>query len=493
MKRYRFEKMLGYRWNRKYIRRESMESIYPTIDKKAKKPIYQQIYKWIRMQIMNEQLKAGEKLPSIRKMSTDLNVSKNTIVIAYEQLLAEGYIESIPKIGYKVAFMHSIMYEEKKESKVYEHKQKDPINYKYNLTGKGIDPNVFQQDLWKKVNNTILREEFDSLTYYGDPQGEMALREEIVKYIFENRGIICNPQDIIIGAGTQICLNLICQMLLESRPKIAYEMPGTKWLRFMFERFGFELTDLMISEKGYDVEHIYKSNSDVIFVTPSHQFMKGKTISTQNRIELLNWAYKQKGLIIEDDYDSEVRYLTDTIPPLKSMDKNDRVIYIGSLSKIYMPSLRIAFMILPPAMLKMYYEKFYLYEQTSSVMLQNALAKFMKEGYFDSHIRRLKKQYRLKSAQIVKSLDIHMKDKVEIIFSKGGVTLLLAVNTNKSEEELIESVKKNGIKIKSLAEVYARHMDYHQKGRPKVYLTFKMLPLEQIDQVISLLASIWFA
>lgn len=470
-----------------------MESIFLTIDKQNKTPIYQQIYKWIRMQIIQEQLKSGERLPSIRKLSADLNISKNTVVLAYEQLIAEGYVESVPKIGYKVSFLQSILYEEKEKQPAYEVKKECDQKYLYNLTGKGIDPNVFQKDLWRKVNNTILREEFESLTYYGDPQGELKLREEIVKYIFERRGIICSPQEIIIGAGTQVCLNLICQMFLESKPKVAYETPGTKWLRFLFERFGFELTDLNVSNTGYDINQIYESKSNVIFVTPSHQFMKGKTISTQNRIELLNWAYKEKGFIIEDDYDSEVRYLTDTIPPLKSMDKNDCVIYIGSLSKIYMPSLRIAFMILPAKLQKVYHEKFYLYEQTSSVLLQNALAKFMSEGYFESHIRRLKRQYRLKSAEIARALKEHMKDKVEVIFSKGGVTLLLAVNTNKTEEELVTCARNHGVKIKTLAEVYARHMDYHQQGRPKVYVTFKMLPIEQIDQVVALLAKIWFA
>lgn len=470
-----------------------MESIFPSIDKNKSTPIYRQIYKWIRMQIIEEQLQAGEKLPSIRKLAMDLNVSKNTIVLAYEQLIAEGYVESLPKIGYKVSFLQSMMYEKRNEPSTCEIPKEHDIKYQYNLTGKGIDPNVFQKDLWRKVNNTILREEFESLTYYGDPQGEIELRKEIAKYIFENRGIICNPSDIIIGAGTQVCLNLVCQMMLEANPKIAYETPGTKWLRFMFERFGFELTDLMISKTGYDIEHIYQSKSKVIFVTPSHQFMKGKTITIQNRIELLNWAYKENGWIIEDDYDSEVRYLTDTIPPLKSMDKNDCVIYIGSLSKIYMPSLRIAFIILPKDLQRVYHEKFQLYEQTSSVILQRALARFMKEGYFESHIRRLKRQYRIKSAEILRALQAHMKDKVEILFSKGGVTFLLAVNSKKTEDELVKCAKVHGIKMKTLTEVYARHMDYHQKGRPKVYVTFKMLPVEQIDQVIALLAKIWFA
>jgi len=468
-----------------------MESISPVIDKNAKTPIYQQIYEWIRLQILSDQLRGGEKLPSLRKLSIDLNISKNTIVTAYEQLVAEGYVESVPKIGYRVVQLHSLLYEQKKQIH-FQKVTEDQREYRYNLTGKGIDPNVFQKELWKKVTNIVLREEFEQLTCYGDPQGEIELREEIVKYIFGSRGIICQPQEIIIGAGTQSCLNLLCQMLLIKDPVVAYETPGTKWLRFMFERFGFEVNDLQILKTGYDTQSLAESQSDVIFVTPSHQFMKGKTIPAQNRVALLNWAYQKDGLIIEDDYDSEVRYLMDTIPPLKSMDKNDRVVYIGSLSKIFMPSLRIAFMILPQPLLQLYHEKFDLYEQTSSTIHQKALARFMKEGYFDSHIRRLKKQYRLKSETIFHAILKYMDGKAEVIFSKGGVSLLLAVNSDHTEEELVEMAKAGGIKMKTLTEVYARHMDYHQKGRPKVYLTFKMLPLEQIDEVIALLAKVWF-
>ncbi|MFA9377517.1 MAG: PLP-dependent aminotransferase family protein [Lachnotalea sp.] len=468
-----------------------MESISPVIDKSAKTPIYQQIYEWIRLQILNDQLKGGEKLPSLRKLSVDLNISKNTITTAYEQLVAEGYVESIPKIGYRVINLHTLLYEPK-ERLQYKTKIEDTKVYTYNLIGKGIDPNVFQKDLWKKVTNTVLKEEFNELTNYGNPQGEIELREEIVKYIFESRGIICKPEEIMIGAGTQCCLSLLCQMLLKQQPKVSYESPGTKWLQFIFERYGFEVNELPILKEGYDIESIWKNQSDVIFVTPSHQFMKGKTIPARNRIALLNWAYQKEGFIIEDDYDSEMRYLTDTIPPLKSMDKNGNVVYIGSLSKIFMPSLRIAFMILPQSLLKRYHEEYYLYEQTASKLHQKAMARFMREGYFDSHIRRLKKQYRLKSEVVLKAMKEYLNGKAEIIFSKGSVSLLLAINSNLTEEELVERAKQAGVAMKTVAEVYERHLDYHQKGRPKVYIAFRVLPIEQVEEVIKLLSIVWF-
>lgn len=468
-----------------------MEFISPTINRQSTTPVYSQIYSWIRQQIILDHLQGGEKLPSLRKLSFDLNVSKNTVLTAYEQLVAEGYVESIAKIGYQVLPLHSLKYQEKEPPKPL-NKPDPPQDYLYNLTGKGLDPHVFQKELWKKVTNIILKEEFHQLTSYGDPQGEMVLRQEIVKYVYESRGIVCSPHEIVIGAGTQCCLNLLCQMLLSSKPSIAYESPGTKWLRFLFEGFGYQVDDLPILSSGYDIEQLYALKSKIIFVTPSHQFMKGKTISARNRVELLNWACETDGLIIEDDYDSEVRYLADTIPPLKSMDQNSKVVYISSLSKIFMPSMRIAFMILPEFLLDIYHERFFLYEQTSSTMHQKTLARFMKEGYFDSHIRRLKKQYRLKSDVIFQALHQYLEGKVEVIFTKGGVTMLLAVNSQKTEEELVALANAAGIQMKTVTQVYARHMEYHQIGRPKVYLTFKMLPMEDIPKVVKLLSQIWF-
>lgn len=468
-----------------------MLSIAPTFDTNSKLPIYQQLYEWIRQQIVNEQLKGGEKMPSLRKLSQDLNISKNTIVSAYEQLQAEGYIESMPKIGYQVVDLHSLMYEPKEKIE-YCVKEDEQIIYRYDLSGKGFDGSVFRENQWRKVTNEVLKEDFHDITCCGDPQGEWELRKEIAAYVFENRGVICHPEQIIIGAGTQYCVSLLCQMLLQDKPVVACENPGTNWIRFIFERFGFAVKSLPIQQTGYDVGALKASNVDVIFVTPSHQFLKGKTIPAVNRIALLNWACEKNGIIIEDDYDSEVRYLADAIPPLKSMDKNDRVVYLGSFSKIFIPSLRISFMILPQKLLERYHNEFYLYEQTASRLHQKAFARFIKEGYFESHIRRLKKQYRYKYTLICEAIETYWKDETEVIFAKGGVTFLVAINCDRKEEELIEQAKKAGIKIRSMSEHYARHMEYHQQGRPKIFLSFKAIAAEDIEPVIKLLAKLWF-
>lgn len=468
-----------------------MESFTPNLYADHKTPLYQQLYEWIRQQILNGHLQGGEKLPSLRKLSQDLNISKNTILTAYEQLVAEGYIESEPKAGYRVALMHALLYEPRKESIPVVEKT-DMTACRYNLAGKGIDTSIFNVKQWSKVTNAVLREELGELSNYGDPQGELELRREIAAYVFENRGIDCTPEQIIIGAGTQWCLSFLCQMLLRDQPHVAMEEPGSNWLRFIFERFGYQVTSMPIRKDGYDIRILLESQANVAFVTPSHQFLKGKNIPAQNRIELLNWAYRKNGLLIEDDYDSEVRFLFDTVAPLKSLDKNDRVVYMGSFSKIFMPTLRLSFMILPQNLYERYRNEYYLYEQTASRIHQKALARFMREGYFESHIRKLKKHYRAKYKQIVASMEKYWGEHVEIIFAKGGLSFMLAINCDKKEEELIEQATKVGVCIRSLGDYYERHMDYHQQGRPKMYLSFKMVTMEEVEEVIKILRDCWF-
>ena len=469
-----------------------MLSFSPVLDGTSKTPIYLQLYEYIRQQILNGHFSGGAKLPSLRKLAEDLHISKNTVESAYQQLEAEGYLESVPKEGYHVVELHSLLFEPREIGGRTEETKEAVPDFLYDLTCKGIDGSIFNEKLWKKVTNDVLKEEFQDLMHYGNPQGELELREEIVKYVFENRGFLCLPEQIIIGAGTQYCLSLLCQMLRKQHTSIAVEDPGTNWISSIFESFCFEMSSLPVGPKGYNIEALEKESAKLVFVTPSHQFLNVKTIPVANRISLLNWAYQNNGYIIEDDYDSEVRYLSDAIPSLKSLDKNDRVIYLGSFSKIFIPALRISYLILPPKLLELYQTKYNFYEQTTSRVHQKAFTRYMKEGYFDSHIRKLKKNLRYKYKIVMQAFQTYFGDRVEIIFVKGGLSIMVACNLDKREEELIEMAQKAGVRIRSVTDYYQRHMEYHQQGRPRIYLSFKGVMINEIEPVIKLLSEVWF-
>lgn len=474
-----------------------MLSFTPLLENSINKSIYYQLYEHIKKEIINGNIKANSKLPSLRKLSQHLNLSKNTIEAAYQQLYAEGYIESIPKSGYRVVDIRSILEELTLPSPSVSMKQEvsrdeDRENYEFDLSPKYTDKSCFNVTAWKKICNSILNEEFDSLLSYGDPRGEYELREQIARYIYENRGAQCDADQIIVGAGTQYCLSLLCQMLRPNYDNMGMEDPGSNWIRFIFERYQFHIYPIGVEEHGLNLGQLEKSKSKIVFVTPSHQFPKGIVMSARNRLELLNWAQNNNGIIIEDDYDSEMKFLGKPIPSLKSMDKNERVVFLGSFSKIFLPTIRISFMVLPQWLMNLYLEKFMMYEQTASKLNQKALARFMREGYWDSHIRKIRRYNQNKFNSITKAVQTHMKDNVNLISSSAGLRVILEIKTDLTEEEAVAIARNAGIKLAPVSQYYMIPDAYMKKGKVKVMLSYRGILLENIEPAIKALAHAWF-
>jgi GntR family transcriptional regulator/MocR family aminotransferase len=462
-------------------------SFTPLLDNTINKPIYYQLYEYIKEEILNGNIKGEAKLPSLRKLSQYLNLSKNTVEAAYQQLYAEGYIESIPKIGYRVVDIHSNLFEVSKPSKniIAETESfKADKNYKFDFAPRYVDKSCFNINIWKKISNCIINEEFESLLCYGDPQGEYALRQEITKYIYEARGVHCHPNQIIIGAGTQYCLSLLCQMLRPNHEAIGMEDPGSNWIRFIFESYQFHVDPIAVHEQGLNVSQLEHGKSKIVFVTPSHQFPKGVIMSASNRLQLLNWAQNNNGIIIEDDYDSEIRFSGKPVPSLKSLDKNDQVIYLGSFSKIFIPTIRISYMILPHKLLNLYLEKCGMYTQTTSKLNQMALARFMKEGYWQSHIRKIRRHYLNKYNIITKAIQTHVKDNVNLISSSAGLRVVLEVKTNLTEDQIVTVARNAGINISPISQHYISPNNYKQDGSVKVLLSYKGISIEDIEPAI---------
>ena len=468
-----------------------MFSFTPLIDREIKKPIYQQLYEYIKEQILNGFIVGGTKLPSIRKLSKELNLSINTVEGAYEQLLAEGYIDSISRVGYVVVDINLKFY---KPTVLIENKRIEcaDLKYKFDLSTKSRDVSNYNINTWKRIENSIMNEDLQDLLSYGDPQGERELREEIAKYVYETRGAYCSADQIIIGAGTQYCLSLLCQMLSPFYDTVAMEEPGSNWIRFIFERYQFLTKPVAYEHKGLNIKELESSNAKIVFVTPSHQMLKGTIMPVANRIELLNWAYEQNGIIIEDDYDSEVKYLANSIPALKSLDKSDHVVYLGSFSKIFIPSIRVSYMMLPKWLINIYSEKYSLYENTTSKLHQKTLARFIKEGYWQRHVQKMRRYYIKKYRCINQAVDTYFKDKVNIISINSGLSLLMEINTSESETELVARARAAGIKIIPVSVYYAKHIQFQQMGIPQILLSFRGIPIESIEPAIKLLSEVWF-
>ncbi|MCC5468320.1 PLP-dependent aminotransferase family protein [Pelosinus baikalensis] len=458
------------------------------------KPMYYQLYEYIKNEIILGTTEVGAKLPSLRKMSQYLQLSKNTVEEAYQQLAVEGYIKSLPKIGYVVVDIHSNLWraETPRKPLVINSYQDSTKYYRHDLAARYVDEACFNMNTWKRTINFILKNGTHALLHLGDRQGEYALRQEIAKYLYENRGVHCQPNQIVVGAGTQYLLSLLCQMMKSRFHSIAMEDPGSNYIRYVFERNDLLVEPVAVHEQGLDVERLTKSKSKIVFVTPSHQFPKGVIMSAANRLQLLNWAQVNSGVIIEDDYDSEMRFAGKPIPALKSLDSNDIVIYLGSFSKFFIPTLRISYMVLPNWLLDSYLQNYQMYEQTTTRLYQLALAQFMREGHLQSHIRKVRKLCLAKYEVIARAIQTHMKGKVNVISGNAGMRVILEVTTSLGEKQLLALAQNAGVNLTPLSRYYSGDRSNKEPGRVNVLVSYKGIPIEDIDLAIKVLSHAWF-
>lgn len=469
-------------------------SFTPIINNAKNKPIYYQLYECLKKEIIHGNISGDEKLPSLRTLSKHLQLSKNTIEAAYEQLYAEGYVKRIPRVGYLVENIHSDLLKISpafNSTSIINEFSNESEQFKYDFAPRYMDRACYDIKNWKSTINLIINEEFESLLSYGDPQGEYELRCEIAKYIYENRGVHCHPNQIVVGAGTQYCIDLICQMLREKFDSIGMEEPGSNYIRHIFERHQFEIEPVEVRKDGLNVKQLEHSKCKLVFVTPSHQFPKGVIMSAKNRVQLLNWAQDNNGIIIEDDYDSEMRLVGKPIPSLKSLDKIDKVIYLGTFSKIFIPTLRISFIVLPNWLLHLYLEKYNMNEQTTSKLNQLALARFMKKGYLQSHIRKMKRHYENKYSIITKAIHTYMGDNINLISSSAGMRVILEIKTSLTEEEIVKLAKCADINLSPISQYYMEK-NYEQTGKVRVLISYKGIPTEMMESAIKTLSDAWF-
>lgn len=464
--------------------------IMPIWDYSKNTPLYIQLYKYIKREIQIGTIKPKTKLPSKRKLASYLGISQNTVKTAYEQLCAEGYIESKLRIGMFVTrlednLFYSIPTNGKPDVII---KPKNDFKYLIDFNSGHVDLECFPYSTWRKLTAQSLYSDESNLLLIGDAQGEECLRKEISKYIFESRSVKCIPEQIVIGAGTQYLMILLC-MLLGKDYSYAIENPGFHRARYVFNDQGIDLHPISIDDDGICIDDLRKSSARVVYVTPSHQFPYGMVMPVSRRLELLKWCKENNGYIIEDDYDSEFRYKGKPIPSLQGLDKNEKVIYVGTFSKSLIPSIRISYLVLPQKLIKKYQEHFKAYKQTVSKLHQNTLYKFMEEGYLLSHINKMRTLYGKKHTTLLFAIDKYMKEKIEIIGVQSGLHILLKVKNGMTEQELIQSAHKMKIKVYPTSICYDGCVT---SEFPMILLGFGGLTEMQIEEGIHMLKKAWF-
>lgn len=453
--------------------------IFALDDQSAK---YKQIYERFKMLIEHDDLPANKQLPSIRQLADSLQVSRNTTLMAYDQLIAEGYIRGEARKGYFVNEIEPCLFPE--EVIPILSKQTEPLTFVVDFKAGAVDQTNFPLKAWRRISNSILtlQESFQ----YGGPFGEMDLRKQIAAYLLQSRGVKADPSAIIIGSSTQQMLIHLGQILKDEFSSLIVEDPGYDGAKeaFLFHRFALET--LPVEETGADFSQLENRASRLIYVTPSHQSPMGVSMSIQQRHKLIQWATKRKGYIIEDDYDSEFRYTQRPFPALASIDAK-KVIYLGNFSKSFLPGIRLSYMVLPKLLLNRYRKQFRCFECTTSLLSQLTMAKFMEEGEWNRHIKRMRLVYKRKMQCIVSALNKQFQQHISIIGEQSGLYVLAKIHQKRSEEWFIERAASYGVKVYPTS-IYFIH---NHSNEPIIKLGFSNLSCEEINEGVKLLKQAW--
>lgn len=423
------------------------------LDSRSARPLYEQIYDYIKEEIQSGGLSCHERLPSTRKLAQYLDVSRSTVTLAYEQLLSEGYIENRPGSGFFVndlEGLYKISGEEEMEiSEIMPEKE----SFLYDFSPSGVDLGSFPHNAWRKISRALLMENNETFYQLGNPEGEEELRKTIAAYVHQARGVRCKPEQVVIGAGNDYLLMLLNAILGEERV-YALENPTYRKAYDILRILRQEVKTIEMDEQGIVVEELEKSGAAVAYVMPSHHYPLGTVMPAGRRLQLLKWvASGNDRYIIEDDYDSEFRYKGKPIPALQGFDSSDRVIYLGTFSKSIAPAIRISFLILPMRLMKLYRERGRRFSSTVSRMDQKILAEFIRKGYYERHLNRMRSVYKSRHDTLMECLK-PLVGGVSISGEYAGTHLLLTLNNGMDEEQAIEAAGKAGVRIYGLSSYY---------------------------------------
>ncbi|MDO4626685.1 MAG: PLP-dependent aminotransferase family protein [Pasteurellaceae bacterium] len=431
-----------------------MKKISYQIDRRQQIPLYLQIYQQIRQGINRQELRLGDKLPSKRQLCEYLQVSQNTVESAYAQLLAEGYIESQARKGFFVCYQAEYpIAVEKPRSQPDANLATHSVEFDFNPNH--IYCQNFPFRAWQKSARLGIQQQ-QQLLSLGEKQGERALRIEIAQYLAASRGIQCEIEQIVICAGVENAMQQLILLFNHLYPQThftyAMESYGYSTIEKLLKLYDKNLVKLPFHQDKLDLNVLFQSQVNVAYLTPSHLFPFGQVLSIGQRQRLLEWANSAPDrYILEDDYDSEFRYQGRPIPALQSLDSQNKVIYFGSFSKLLMPSLRIGFMVLPPALLQAYQQHCGFFNCAVARLEQQRLAHFIQQGEFEKHIHRMRKIYRHKMALLCE-LFAPYKQKIVYYGAHSGLYLLVELfNDSRSSEEICHQAYQQHIQLYPVA------------------------------------------
>lgn len=427
-----------------------------------REPLYQYIYKCIKNDIIEGRLQPGEKLPSKRSFARNNGISTITIQNAYDQLISEGYIYTIPKKGYYVAKIEGLTrLPTQMELSLNIHLPESQLEDMLDLSDNRMSAEHFPFTVWTRIWRETMSEKRRELMEPSLTGGVAELRKAIAEHLKSYRGMLVDPDQIVTGAGTEYLYGLLVQ-LFSGASGYCIENPGYQKIAKIYAQYGIICRYADLDDNGITISGLRRSGADIAHISPNHHFPTGITMPASRRYEVLAWANEKAGrYIIEDDYDSEFRLGGRPLPTLFGIDGCEKVIYMNTFSKSLTPTIRISYMVLPAHLANRFYEQLNFYSCTVSNFEQYTLAAFMQQGYFEKHINRMRLYY---ARQRQKILDIIEKsplnDHCEVLENDSGLHFLIRLKTDKTDACIIRKLAENGIRVNALSDYYFTENDH---------------------------------
>ncbi|BBM87355.1 PLP-dependent aminotransferase family protein [Candidatus Uabimicrobium amorphum] len=433
-------------------------------------PLYRQIYEQLKTAILSQQLAPGTKLPASRELATRLQVSRNTVTNAYEKLWSEGFVEGQIGAGTYVAHidfttLQTTNFNEKNDQrpllsqrgeKIFACAKKDYIAKPETFTPGIPDIKAFRKDVWARILSRQARYHIEDLFAYDSPAGYAPLRTVVCQYLRAYRGVKCDTEQVVIISGAQQGLDLIARFLIDPHENVAMENPGYLGARNAFFAAQAQIIPVDVDAAGLKIDDLQRQRDvRLLYLTPSHQYPLGMTLSLERRIQILQWARQQNAWIIEDDYDSEYRYAGQPIAAMQGIDNSDRVLYLGTFSKVLFPGLRIGYMVVPKALVPVFSLAKSICDHNCSTLLQAALASFIEAGHFNSHLRRTRILYKEKQQYFLQVFAHKLSKYCTIEPSATGMHLVAFYNGD--DREITKEAVRHNLVLRPLSSYYLQN------------------------------------
>ena len=436
-------------------------------------PIHRQVYDGLRRAILDGRLRPGQRIPSTRGLAADLGVSRLPVLSAYEQLLHEGYLVGrtgsgtfvstdlpddllrAPAIGRLTPAGRSSASARKRA--VLNH----PLPTSWSLP---VVPfqiglpalDLFPRAAWAKLVARHVRAETADRLAYGDPAGLRSLRVAVAEHLRASRAVRCEAEQILIVPGSQSALRLAATTLLEPNDRVAIEEPGYFGAHRAFRAAGAKLVPVPVDAEGLNVTTLHRRGGHIraVYVTPSHQYPLGVTMSAARRFALLDWAERHQTWILEDDYDSEFRYVSRPVGALQGMDSNDRVIYIGTFSKALFPAARVGYVVVPPPLWTRFLDSRFAFDVFMPTLYQRVLSEFLQHGHFDRHLRRMRSAYLERRNALLRGLARHCGDLLQVHNSDAGLHVTVLLRDGVDDQDVAARLGRRGLAALALSNSY---------------------------------------